>query len=298
MTTSSQNTQQQQTQSQNTQTNPWAPTEGLLGSIIGQLGGFNPSVTANQSGAANNLQSAANGIPNMGPAVTNLSGGLLSNIPNLNANAQQNFGNLSSSLSPLTNPNNLNPMNTPGLSTALAFMNNQIGNQVNGEFAGAGRDLSPANSGSLAYNLAGAEAPLVMGQYNQNVNNLENAANSIFSAGSTTNNNILGNAAAGTAAAGAIPGLSVAGPLASLEAANTGYNLPLSNLSGNEGLILPIAGLGGQSSGTGTSNGTSTTQSTASPFASLLGMFNGQYSPFSNMTNAAGGILGGLGAFL
>jgi hypothetical protein len=286
MTTSS---QQQQTQ-QNATTAPWQPTQGVLGNIIGQLGSQNTAPTALQDKAISNLNNATSNLPDFSGSATGLAGGLLGGLPNFNQNAQANLQGLQGSLSGLANPGNLDPMETPGIGPALQYMQQQVANNVNGQFAAAGRDLSPANSQAAAYGETAAMAPILTGQYNQNVANLQNAAGTLYNAGNTTNNGILGNALTGLGTASSIPGLATQGPLAQLQAAMSGYSLPFSNIGALESLILPMAALGGQS----TSQGTTNTQSTPSPLSVMQGLFGGNNPAGPNMLNMGGNILSSL----
>ena len=61
-----------------------------------------------------------------------------------------------------------------------------ISNQVNSEFAGAGRDLSGLNQQTLARGLSQGLAAPLLGQYNTDVQNQLAAANSLYGAGNTT----------------------------------------------------------------------------------------------------------------
>ena len=291
---SSHGSQAQQTQAQS-QSAPWAPTQPQLESIISSLAGINPSVTPTQTNAINQIQSNSTSLPNFGPQLSQLTGGLLSNIPNLNGQVGQAYSSLTNTLSPYTDPNFLNPTSNPTLQSALQYIQQQTTDNVNSQFAGAGRDLSPANSKALGYGVASAEAPLLVNQFNQNAQLQQGAANSLFQAANTANNTYLNNAGWGTSNASNIPALSNMGPLASLAASNLGYSLPLSQLGGIEGLTLPIAGLGGQTNSSGTSNTQSSyTQSPLQDITQIAGLFGGQFSPASGMTNAAQGILKGL----
>lgn len=249
------------TTQQQSQTSPWSAAVPQLQGLLGQLGNVNNGVSPNQSAAAGSLVGAAGGLPNFGGQAAGsanalFGGGGANNQAGLLSGA---YGNLQGSLSPLTNPANLNPYNTPGFSQALATMNNDISNSVNDRFAAAGRDLSPGNSTALARGLSQGEGGLIQGQYNANVGNLQNASNSLFGAGAGTAQGLTGfnqlgnqNMLAGAGLAGQIPGLSLAPGQAQLSAANLQHNLPLSNLGGYESLLTPLAALGGQSSGTAT----------------------------------------------
>jgi hypothetical protein len=154
-------------------------------------------------------------------------------------------------------------MSTPGFSQSLDALGSRISNQINDQFAAAGRDLSPGNSQALAYGLAQGEAPVIASQYNANANNQLAAANAAFGAGNTTASGLtgfsqtqFGNQLQGANLAGRIPGLLMGPAQAQLAAANTAYAQPLQNLAQYSGLLTPLAQLGSQTSGT--SQGTTT----------------------------------------
>jgi len=285
VSTSSQQTgTQQQTQSQSA---PWAPTQPALSGIIDSLNRLKTTPTANQTGAVNNLNTAAQSIPNLGPAAEGAASGALG-VPSW---LQGLFNNYQSGVQPFTDPKNLNPMNTPGFEDALNYQKQQVTDQINGQFAGAGRDLSPANSRALGYGLGGAIAPAIANQYNANADRMSGILASVFGAGNTAANSALGAYNTGTGILGQIPGLATAAPQAQLQAAQTQFGLPYSNLGTKEGMILPIAGLGGQTSGT--ASGSQNTVNNPSPYAMALGGLNlgGNSiggSLFSNIFNSLG----------
>lgn len=256
-------------QQYSSQTNPWGPAVAPIQGLLGGINGVSGAPTAQQLGAISAIGGAAGSLPNFGNMATNVAGGLLSGAPNLNQFAGANYNNMASTLAPYTNSNYTNPYTNPVLSSALQYLNQNITNSINGQFAGAGRDLSPANSQALAYGLGSGEAPLLLNQYNTNVGQQQAAANSLFGAGNTTGQTYLGNQQVGLAAAAQQPQLQLAPALAQLQAAQTAYGLPLSNLGAKEGMILPIAGLGGST--TGASSGTSTYTPSWLQDASLFG---------------------------
>jgi hypothetical protein len=243
------------------QSSPWAPAVPQLQSLLGNIGNVGTSVSPNQAGATNSLLGSLQGLSNFSGQAGNAAGNLLGGggANNQAGLLQGAYGNLQNSLSPLTNPANLNPMNTPGFSNALGALNNQIGNQVNDRFAAAGRDLSPGNTQALAQGLSQGEGQLISNQYNANAGNLMNASNSLFGAGAGTAQGLTGfnqlgnqNMLAGAGLAGQIPGLAAAPGMAQLQAANLQQNLPFANMGSAESLLTPIAALGGQNSGTAT----------------------------------------------
>jgi hypothetical protein len=263
-------------QSQSSQFAPWSQTIPGLTNIIGQLSSGGAPLTGQQSGALNNLYAAGGAAPNFGAQGSNAVNSLFnsSTAPQVGMwnNALQTQQN---TLSPYLSAGYTNPMNTPGFSQALGTLNQDITNQVNGQFAAAGRSDSPANSQALARGLSQGEGQLISNQYNANVGQQQNAANQYLSGAGST--------AAGTAGLGqlqgqewlqamqagqGLPGLYGAPGLAQLQYANMGQQLPYENLQLQSGLLGGLAGLGGTSSGTGTS----TTTQPVNPWSTGAGL--------------------------
>jgi hypothetical protein len=299
-TTTTQNTSQQ------SQTQPWAATQPQLLGLLGNLGQVDTGVTPQQSAAAGALTTAAGGLPNFAPQLTGTAGSLLGGGPSYGGILSGAYNNLQGALSPYLDPARLNPMSTPGFSQALSSLGSNITNQINDQFAAAGRDLSPGNSQALAYGLAQGEAPMIASQYNANAANQLAAANALFGAGNTTASGLtglsqtaFGNQLQGANLAGQLPSLLTGPAQAQLAAANAAHGLPLQNLAQYESLLTPLAGLGSQSSGT--SQGT-TTQSV--PLSQqliggtigglgLLGALGGLPTG-GILASGGGGLLGGL----
>src|SRR6267154_2338419 len=160
-----------QNSSQQSQTQPWAAAQPQLLGLLANLGSFDTGVSPQQSAAAGALTSAAGSLPSFAPQITNTANTLLGGGPSYGGILSGAYGNLQSTLSPYLDPARLNPMSTPGFSQALGLLGSNITNQVNDQFAAAGRDLSPANSQALALGLAQGEAPVIASQYNANVSN-------------------------------------------------------------------------------------------------------------------------------
>jgi hypothetical protein len=278
-----------QNNSQQSQTQPWLAAQPQLMGLLGNLGSFDTGVTPQQSAAAGALTNAAGNLPSFAPQLTSTAGSLLGGGPSFGGILSGAYGNLQGELKPYLDPARLDPMSTPGFAQALGALGNNITNQVNDQFAAAGRDLSPGNSHALAYGLAQAEAPVIAGQYNTNVSNQLAAANAQFGAGNTTASGLsglsqtqFGNQLQGANLVGQLPAL-LGGPAAAqLAAANTAHALPLQNLAQYASLLTPLAQLGSQTSGT--SQGT-TTQSVPLSQQIIGGAIGGL------------GLLGGLGGF-
>jgi hypothetical protein len=248
--------QSSQTTQSSSQTQPWQPAQGALTGILGSLGSISPSLSPTQSGAIQGLLGNSGFLSQFTPQATSLTSNLLSGgganatAPMIN-NAYQQY---QSQLSPLTNQANLNPMSTPGFADALNATNADITNQINGEFAGAGRSLSGANQQALARGLSQGEGQLIANQYNTNVGNLQNAAGSLYGAGNTTggllaglNQQGLANQQAGLGTAQTAQQFSNDPYMQQLNAASLQTGIPLSILQQMAGIATPIAGLGSQS---------------------------------------------------
>jgi len=254
-------------QSQTSQTSPWAPTQGLLGNLINSYGDQSTAVTGGQSAALSNLSGATSNLPNFGAAGT----GAISNLFNTNNSGQVGMLNtaydtLRGNLGATASGANLNPYSTPGFGDALGTAMDDITNRTKGVYAASGRDPSGAGSfaQSLGRGLTQGISPLIQSQFNQNYSNMAAANRDLFSgAGSTASgiNNLnqqqLSNGITGIGAASAIPSLYTSPAMAQLGAANAQYAQPYQNLAQLLQPSAAIAGLGSQSSGTGTSTQTS-----------------------------------------
>jgi len=252
----------QQTQT-SSQTQPWAPAQPALTGILGQLGNINPSLTPTQSSAISGLENNSGFLGQFTPQATSLTnnllggGGATATSPMINSA----YGQYQAMLDPYASGKNLDPYSTPGFGNALSTLNSDITNQVNGQFAAAGRDMSGANTQALARGLSQGEGQLLQNQYNQNVQNQLNAAGSLYGAGNTTggilaglNQQGLANQQAGLGTAATAQQFSNDPYHQLLQASQLQNSIPLSLLQQIAGIATPIAGLGSQS--TGTSNST------------------------------------------
>jgi hypothetical protein len=173
-----------------------------------------------------------------------------SNIPNFGpgvAGTVQNY----------LSPNFTDPYKNPALSSAFDALNQQISKSVMSQFQGAGRD--PAGNAqapqAIARGEGQAEAPILANEYNTLLGFQQNAPQ----------------------IAGMIPGLSMQPSQAQLSAATQQAGLPLMNVLGAEQATLPIAGLGGQSTGYSTGSYTPSPYSVASNTFSTLFPYGFQY---------------------
>lgn len=255
-------------QSQSSSTSPWAPAMPLVSSLLGQYGALNPGVTANQGGALTNLNNSVSSLPNFGAEGAS---GINSIFSGANSAPQVGMLNtaydtLKTNLTPTASGANLNPYDTPGFGDAIRTAINDTTNQVKGVYASSGRDPSGAGSfaQSLGRGITQGISPTIANQYGLNYGNFMGANNALFQgAGSTAssiNNLRAGDTAstlAGLQGASAIPGLYASPSMAQLGAANAQYSQPYSNLAQLLQPTTALAGLGSNTSGTGTSVQTS-----------------------------------------
>jgi hypothetical protein len=316
-------TQQQQQQSQQQQQQsgatssaltPWAGNAGLLNSIFSQLGGVPTGLTPTETNALNQwgaLAGAGNPYAGQigGVANTLLAGG----GPDRTATVNNAYQQYQSTLTPYLGKDYLSPYSTPGFSDALNTVNSDITNQINGMFAGAGRDLSGLNVQALARGLSQGEGGLIQNQYNQNVANQLGAANSLYGAGNSTagllsslDQTRLANMQAGINAADAANNAQMWGPQQMLQVEAARRGIPLEALQQEYGMVLPAAQAFGTQSGTtsgassgatsgssygntaGTQQGTGQSTTTQSAPFNWLSLAPLAFAPFTGGTSLAG----------
>jgi hypothetical protein len=272
---------------QNSTTQPWQPAQPLLGGILSQLSGNLPNtgITGAQTNAINTIENNAQNAGQFTPQLTSLVNTLMSGggITGQAGDLQSNLDTLRSQLTPFANGSMVG--NNQGLQSQLDTIRNDVTNQVNGQFAAAGRDGSGMNQQTLARGIAQGMAPVIAGQYNQDIQNQINAANSLFGAGNTTSGLLTGltqqglqNQQAGASLVPSVLDSQNAGANSILQAEAQRYGIPLQNLGLLANIGIPIAGLGSQS------NGTSNTQnqmSGADQFGKIASGMNSLVNPMS-----------------
>lgn len=251
-------------QTQNSTTNPWEPAQPALKGILSQLTGNldKTGITGAETGALDTLVKNANTAtstyaPQIGDFAKTLlaGGGATDQAGNVNANYQRYVDQTN----PLASNTNYNPYDTPGFKDALSTTIADITNSTNGQFAAAGRDFSGMNSQTLGRGIMQGVAPTIAAQYNQNVNNQQGAAGNLYNAGNTNagilsglNQQKLSNQGQGVTAAGAATDAANAGANATLQAEAARRGIPVQALGLLAQIGIPIAGLGGQSTGQST----------------------------------------------
>lgn len=268
-------------QQQSTQTNPWEPTQPLLKNLVSDYSAIDPSVTAGQTAALQNLQNSASAIPNFGAT----GAGAVNNLFNSSTTPQVGmlkdaFAGLNTNLGATASGANLDPYSTPGFGDALKTLTSDITNSVKGVYNGSGRDPAGAGSfaGSLGRGLMQGEAPVVQAEADRLRGEQQGAAGTLYNAGNTTAGQITGqnqvpltNAVTGLNSAGMLSNLFTNPAATQLAAANTAYGQPLSNLGALQAPVAQIAGLGGSSSG----QSTGTTTQVPSTMSNIMGGISG-----------------------
>jgi hypothetical protein len=260
---SSQQQQTQQSQSGTQTQTPWDPATPFLNSLLGNLGGINTGINPTQ-------QTAITGLTNLGyagnPYANSIAGYANTLLGGGNAQAQDpnisaNLANYQSWLTPYASGANIGAAN-PYTSNLLSTLGTDISGQINSQFAGAGRDLSDANAQAVSRGLTQGLAPVLLGQYNQDVANQFNAANSLYGAGNTTagmltgtNQQALANQGQGVSAADSAMAAQAAPFNTLLQAGSLQTGLPLQTIQALAQIGVPIAGLGGTTTSTGQMTG-------------------------------------------
>lgn len=254
--------QSQSSQTQTSSTTPWAQGQTIASNLTGQLTPMinNSGLTSGENnslqGIINNASTTSQFNPQINATTASLLGG--GGATNQAGNVNQNYQNYYNATNPIASNTNYDPMQTPGIGNQLQATNDAITQQINGSFAAAGRDGSGYNQKALASGLAAGEAPILTNQYNANVANQQGAAGNLYNAGNSNagilaglQQQYLANQQAGVS--GVSSGLTAqnAGASTALNAAVQQQQLPAQTLGLLASIGIPIAGLGTNSTGTG-----------------------------------------------
>jgi hypothetical protein len=272
-----------QSTTQSSTTEPWKDAQPALQGILGQLSTNlgNTGLTGAESGALDTLQRNAGQASQFAPAITNFANNLLSggNAGAESGNIQNGLSTFQNQLTPYANGSMIG--NNPALKAQLDTIMSDVGNNINGQFAAAGRDFSGANQQAYGRGVAQGIAPVLASQYNQDVANQINAAGQLYGAQNTTsgllaglNQQSLANQQAGVTAAGQATDAANAGANQTLAAEAARRGIPVQALGLLAQIGIPIAGLGGQSTGQ------STTTQQMSPVQQFMGIMGGINSMF------------------
>ena len=255
--------QSEQKQTQNSTTNPWEPAQPALQGILGQLQANlgKTGLTGAEDSALTQMTQNAGTANQYAPQIGANANELLSGGGALNQTGaiNKNFEDYQRRLGATADGANIG--GNSGLQPYLDTIRDDITGQVNGSFAAAGRDFSGANFGALGRGIASGMAPVIANQYNTDTANQRGAADALYGAGNTNagllsglQQQSLANKQVGAGAATQALDAQNAGAKATLEAEAMRRGIPVQALGLLAQIGVPIAGLGGQS--TGTSNTT------------------------------------------
>ena len=265
---------------QQSTTAPWETAQPALQGILSQLTGNlgNTGVTGAESGALSTLvNNSNNGSATYAPMVADYAKSLLQGggATDQAGNVNQNYQRYVDQTNPLASNTNYNPYDTPGFKDALGTTISDITNNVNGQFAAAGRDFSGMNSQTLGRGILQGVAPTIAAQFNANRDAQQGAAGNLYNAGNTNAGILAGlqqqklaNQGQGVTAAGQAVDTANAGANATLMAEAQKRGIPVQALGLLAQIGIPIAGLGSQSSGT---SNTTNQMSGAQQFAQIAG---------------------------
>ncbi|MFZ5713037.1 MAG: tail fiber domain-containing protein [Bradyrhizobium sp.] len=256
------------TQTQTSSLAPYEPASGALQGILGSINKLVPqagTLTAGQQGAINQVISNANRTPDYSAPINSGVTGLLNGggAQNNDAAIRSNLDTYRGLLTPTATGANMGQ--NSALKAQLDQITSDVTNQVNSQWAAAGRDGSPGSTQALARGIASGVAPVLAAQYNTDADRALNAATAMYGAGNTTygllndtqsnaNTNFtngIGSVAAGLNAQNAAP-------TAAINAMAQQFNIPASQLQTLLGMISPVAAQ------FGTQNGRSEGESTMS----------------------------------
>ena len=256
----------EQKSTQQSTTAPWSAAQPTLQGILGQLNtGLSSSaaITGAENEALGRLTANAGNAGQYGQQINSLvndlfgGGGANNQAGNVNAGFEDYKRRLG-----LTADGGQIGQNS-GLLPYLDTIRTDVSSQVNGAFAGAGRGGSPGHVQALARGIAQGQAPVIAGQYNTDVANMRGAADALYGAGNTTaglltgmNQQSLANRQAGVGLSNVNNDQFNNAQKQVLEAEAMRRGIPVQALGLLAQIGIPIAGLGSQSTGTGTTKGT------------------------------------------
>lgn len=253
--------QQVTQQTGNTVTAPWGPTGVPLRADIKQIQAQmgNTGIQPGETDAFQKMLAQYGGGNPYASAIGASAQDMLGGGPDLTGGVNAAYNQYAQQVMPWASGAMGDPSTNPALAAMLKTIQSDTQNSVNGQFAGAGRDMSGYNAQALARGLAQGEAPALLQAQQMGLG----AAQNLYSAGNSTqgllsalNTQRFANQQGGVGQAANALGANLWGPQGILSTLGAQRQLPLSNIANINSLLLPIAGLGGQS----TSSGQATSQ--------------------------------------
>lgn len=285
-------------QKSTSQTTPYAAAQPGMDAAAAGLTGLIPSAAINptQTGAINTLTANANNGQSanyaglLDKSATSLLGG--GGAQNNDQGIHDAFASYRKLLDPYASGGMIGA--NSALQPYLGTLTSDITNNVNGQFAAAGRDMSPGNSQALGRGIAQGLSPVIAGQFNTDTDRALGAAGSIYGAGNTTYGMLNGtnaqanqNQQAGAGQASTALQATNYAPNSILDAEGKRFNIPAQNYTTLLGALSPVAQAFGQTNGTQEGSQTMSPVQQAAMlmqgFGSMLGLKNPAASKFGGL---------------
>lgn len=243
-------------------TEPWSVAQPALRGILGGVGGINPWLNPEQTGAINSMTGIAQQGNPFFQGISNFAQEALGGGGNYSPLLSGAYEALQRGLGPTAGGNFLDPQSNPFFAATTQALGNDVQNRLSAMYAGAGRDPAGAGSfpGALARGISEATAPLYAGAYDTERNRQLGAMNTLFGAGAQTAGGLSGldtsrfaNMGQGIAAAQAATEAQIDPYRRILEAEAMRQGIPLGIFQNLASIVNPIASLGGTTQGTSTS---------------------------------------------
>jgi len=246
------------------QQDPWEPTIPYLEDYLGGVGNLSTEpLTGTQVSALGDLSNIYGEGNQFAGQLTGLANDFFTGPQSQSSQLGDAYGALQNVLTPYAEGKYLDFKENPYIQEMLTNVGDSVQQRINAQFAGAGRDLSGMNQKSVASGVTEAQLPILANLFTQQQANQLGAANTLFNAGNTTATGMQGlDTAALQARAGALPiadaatNASLWGPLGQYNVDAVQSSAPYEKYGQLASLLLPVAQLGQQQSGTGSSSTT------------------------------------------
>lgn len=264
------------TQTQSSQSEPWKPTIPYLETALGQAGGLLNSTGINsaENAALDGLTNVTQNGYNFAPQIAGLASDLFTGGADRSGYATDTYNAAYSPLSKVASQST-DPWSNADFTKTADLTGQRAVDAVKSAYTGAG--IPAAAYGDFAKNVgagvSNALAPMAWQARNDLTNQSTGAAKDLYSMGGSMSSlmsgldqTALANRQAGVGVADAARTAQQQPYLDALNIEAKRRDIPVENLSSVLNMILPIAGLGQQAKG----SGTSTTYSNASPLEQAL----------------------------
>lgn len=242
---------------------PWAPAIPALKDYLGEVSNMDTSVSPEQTAAATAVKDVyAAGNPYAGQLDT-LANDTLKGVDSQSGMVNDAYKTLQSQLGDTASGANLDFENNPYIQKMLTKAGDDAQNRINAQFAGAGRDMSGMNQQSVGRGVGDAQTGLLFDLYSKERANQMAAANSLYGAGANTGTTMQGldqsaltGRQSGVTMADAANNADLWGPQGIFNTEQTMADTEAARLAAQGNLLLPIAQLGQQQTGTSKTSGT------------------------------------------